>query len=296
MLRLAFNYLGLNLSGRVQVGVVAVTCLILLAAVLAALPRVGPASFVPFAPHGWGSVGVAMTLLFWAFVGWEMIVHLAEEFKDPRRDIPLSLRFSLGIIIVMYLALAVATVGTGSYGEGSNITALAVMVGRGVGPWAGAITDLLGFLVCYGTIHTYLAGFSRLIYAQARGGHFPSFFAHLHPRLQTPHRALLALGPVFLLVLALNYRWRFDLGALIKWPSAVFIALYIIGMAAGVKLMTGKSRYYAIVSLAACIAVYGFLGWVGLYPVVLAGVGWLGARRGAQRRRRESDELRELVP
>ncbi|HUW63520.1 MAG TPA: amino acid permease [Spirochaetia bacterium] len=276
---LFFNYLGISLSGRVQIGVVATISLILLAAVLTALPRVRPDSFTPFAPHGWVPVGVAMTLLFWAFVGWEMIVHLGEEFRDPQRDIPRSLAFSLGIIIVLYLSLAVATVGTASYRGAANITALAGMVGQGVGHWAGDVTALLGFLVCYGTIHTYLAGFSRLIYAQAREGHFPSFFARLHPRYQTPHRTLLVLGPVFFLVLLLAYYRQFDLSALIKWPSAVFIALYVIGMASGVKLLAGKGRYYAMVSLAACLIVYGFLGWAGLYPIGLGVVGWLTTQK-----------------
>lgn len=279
---LAFNYRGMNLSGRVQIGVVAAICLILLAAIMTALPRVRPGSFVPFAPHGWASVGVAMTLLFWAFVGWEMIVHLAEEFRNPKRDIPLSLGFSLGIIITLYLALAVVTVGTGSYLTGSNITALAGMVGNGAGRMAGDFTELLGFLVCYGTIHTYLAGFSRLIYAQAREGHFPAFLARLHPKFQTPHRAMLIMTPIYIPVLVIAYYYKLDLSDLIKWPSAVFIALYIIGMASGVKLLTGKGRYYALISLAACICLYGFLGWVGLFPVGVGVLGWLTTRKSAK--------------
>lgn len=281
---LFINYLGLRPSGRVQTGVVAAVSLILLAAVLTALPGVRAASFLPFAPHGWLPVGVAMTLLFWAFVGWEMVVHLAEEFQDPARDIPLALASSLGIIIVLYLALATVTVGTSSYRAGADITDLAGMIGRGAGAWAGDVTAVLGFLVCFGTIHTYLAGFSRLVYAQSRDGHFPSFFARLHPRHQTPHRTLGVLGAVFLLVLLLDYRLHAGLAALIKWPSAVFIGLYIIGMAAGTKLLHGWGRRLAIVSLTACIVVFGFLGWVGLYPLALAAVGWLTGHRAKSRK------------
>jgi len=282
---LFFNYRGINLSGRVQVIVVATIAAILLAAVMAAFPRVEIRAFTPFAPHGWYPVGVSMTLLFWAFVGWEMIVHLAEEFKNPSRDIPVSLGVSLGVIIVLYLAIAFVTVGTGAYLDPSNVAALAGMVAKGWGHWAGAITAVLGFLVCYGTIHTYVAGFSRLVYAQARQGDFPVFFDRLHPRFQTPHRTLVVLAPIFFLVVLLNYWLRFDLNVLIQWPCAIFIALYIIGMAAALKLLPkrGLGRYYAMTSLVMCLVVYGFTGWAGLYPIVLGGLGWLtGYKRQKQ--------------
>lgn len=276
---LFFNYRGINLSGKVQVGVVTTIAVILLAAVFAAFPRVEANAFVPFAPHGWFPVGVSMTLLFWAFVGWEMIVHLAEEFKNPSRDLPLSLGMSLGVIVVLYLAVAFVTVGTRAYLEPSNIAALAGMVAKGWGHWAGSITAVLGFLVCYGTIHTYVAGFSRLVYAQARQGDFPAFFARLHPRFQTPHHTLAVLAPVFFTVLLLNYWLQFNLNVLIQWPSAIFIALYIIGMAAALKLLSAKGlgRCYAMISLAMCLGVYGFTGWAGLYPVFLGALGWLSS-------------------
>lgn len=277
---LFFNYRGINLSGKIQVGVVATIAVILLAAVLAAFPRVEAQAFIPFAPHGWFPVGVSMTLLFWAFVGWEMIVHLAEEFRNPSRDIPVSLGVSLGVIIVLYLAVAFVTVGTGAYLEPSNIAALAGMVAKGWGQRAGGITAVLGFLVCYGTIHTYVAGFSRLVYAQARQGDFPAFFARLHPRFQTPHHTLGVLAPIFLLVLLLNYWLRFDLNVLIQWPCAIFIALYSIGMAAALKLLpAGLGRIYAMISLAVCFGVYGFTGWAGLYPVFLGAIGWLTIKK-----------------
>ena len=280
-LALFFNYRGIELSGAVQVGVIATIALILSAAILAALPQVELKSFTPFAPEGWWSVGVAMTRLFWAFVGWEMIVHLAEEFKKPARDIPISLGVSIGIINILYLSLAFVTIGTLAYLGPGNTAALVNMVAKGWGPWAGTITAILGVIVCYGTIHTYVAGFSRLVYAQARQGDFPGFFAELHPRFQVPHRVMLVLFPIFLAVLVLNYWLQFDIGFLMQWPSSIFIALYIIGMGAAIKLLPAKGigRYYAIISLLMCLGVYFFTGWVGLYPLALGLIGWFSYRK-----------------
>ena len=272
-----FNYRGIDLSGSVQVAVIATIAVILLAAVFAALPQVEAKAFVPFAPNGWLPVGVSMTILFWAFVGWEMVIHLAEEFKNPSRDIKISLGASLAVINLLYFLVAFVTVGTSAYIGPANVAALAKMLAKGWGQWAGIITAILGFVVCYGTIHTYIAGFSRLVYAQARQGDFPYFFAGLHPRFQTPHYVLLTLTPIFGLVILLNYWLNFDLSDLMRWPSTIFIALYIIAMTAALKLLKSKviGRFYAMVSLMLCLGVYTFTGLVGLYPLVLAAIGWL---------------------
>src|ERR687887_141025 len=79
---------GLNLAGLRAVGSVQTTAtvgvlLLVSAVVLAALPDVRGEAFVPFAPYGWTAVGVSSVQLFWAFVGWEAITPLAEEFESP---------------------------------------------------------------------------------------------------------------------------------------------------------------------------------------------------------------------
>jgi amino acid efflux transporter len=116
-LTIVLNYRGINLSGAVQLAVVGIIALILLAIILSALPQVSVGNLTPFAPHGWLQVGSAMTIIFWAFVGWEMVAPLAEEFQNPGRDIRLSLGISPIVINLFYLLLAFVIVGTGSYLE-----------------------------------------------------------------------------------------------------------------------------------------------------------------------------------
>ncbi len=277
----AFNYCGIKLSGAVQMTVVGSIAAVLLLVSATALPDIAAASFRPFAPQGWQPVGAVMTLIFWAYVGWEMIGHLAEEFRQPERDIRLSLGWSLVIVNILYLLLAVVTVGTGAYLGEAKMTALACMAESVWGRWAGSIVALLGAASCYATIHTYAAGFSRLVFAQARAGSFPACFAVLHQRYHTPHRVLLLLLPFSLTLLLFGQLWQFDIKELIRFPSAIFIALYIIAMAAAVKLLPrGLGKNCAAFSLAVCCAVYLFNGWVALYPPLLAAGGcWAEKRR-----------------
>lgn len=283
---LAANYRGIRFSGGVQSLVVAAIAAALLASMAAAWPQVQREAFVPLAPYGWQPVGAVMGVLFWAYVGWEMICHLAEEFRTPAVDIRRSLWLAVVVVNLLYLGLAYVTVGTGVYAGEGRLTALTVLLETGWGEPAGRIVALLGAAACYATIHTYVAGFSRLVYAEARSGSFPAWFGRLHERHQTPHHVLLALTPFTLLVIAANLGGQLDLEHLMLFPSAIFTALYVIAMAAGIKLLPAGSwaRRCAMGAMAACVVVYLWNGWMALYPPLLAGgVYWLQRKRQVNR-------------
>ncbi len=84
---------------------------LVLVAVLTALPESRADHWTPFAPHGWAAIGTAASLLMLSFIGWEAVSHLAGELRDPARQLPRAIFAALGIVVVLYLGLAVATVG-----------------------------------------------------------------------------------------------------------------------------------------------------------------------------------------
>ena len=274
------NYRGIRFSGNVQALVVVSIAVAILTCIIAAWPMVREESFYPLAPQGWAPVGKAMTVLFWAYVGWEMICHLAEEFQEAKRDIRRSLCVSLVIVNLLYLGLAYVTIGTGVYLGSEKLTALTGLLGSSWGRFAGSIVALLGVAACYATIHTYVAGFSRLVYSEARAGNFPMWFNKLHSHHGTPHRVLVVLGPFSILVLIAGLILQLDMGFLIQFPSSIFIALYIIAMAAGIKLLPpGSMGYYcAWLAFILCVLIYLFNGLIGLYPLLLAAFAWLFGR------------------
>ncbi len=280
-LSVTLNIRGVELAGWVQVLVIALIAILLTVAILAALPHVLINNFQPFAPHGWWSVGFSAVMIFWCFVGWEMIAHLAEEFTNPKRDVPLSLALAALVIAVLYLAVAFVTIGTRAYGDHIGLAPLSMLVGAIFGRTAAAFTAVLALLISFATIHTNIAGFSRMIYAQARQGDFPKIFSKIHRTYQTPAAALLGLAAVFALVFLANFIFHPNLGTIIKWPSAIFIALYMIAMASGVKLFSiGTMNWWtASISLVVCMIIYGFSGWAMLFPLVLGVVGWMMSKR-----------------
>jgi amino acid efflux transporter len=167
------NVRGIEISARVQVMVVAGIIVLLLAAVGGAAHAVRADSFTPLLPGGWAAVLSAAGIIFYSFAGWEMMVPLAEEFRDPRRDLPLSLFIAALIILALYLSVVVVTVGTGSYGAGASVAPLSLLVRRGFGAGAETLTGLCALFITFGTAHANTAGYSRILYAQSRDGDFP---------------------------------------------------------------------------------------------------------------------------
>jgi amino acid efflux transporter len=122
--------------------------------------------------------------------------------------------------------------------------------------------------IFYCTVHTYIAGFSRLVYSQSRDGNFPPSFGKLNPRHQTPHVALLSFIPLFIIILFFSYYFSWNLKSLIGIPSTTFLAVYIISMLAAAKVLPTKiGKISAYMSAFLSSIVFLFAGWSILYPL-----------------------------
>ncbi|MET1248917.1 amino acid permease [Sporolactobacillus sp. STCC-11] len=266
---------GIDLSAKVSVAVICVIFTLLVTAVIVAFPHVQSSSFMPFVPHGWFSVGSASVVIFFSFVGWEMITPLAEEFKRPERDITISLVIGAIVVSIIYLSISFVTVGTQAYGANKGISSLSLLISKGWGHSGIIVTTVLALFITFSTVHANIAGFSRMVYAQARAGSFPAQLAHLHPKYQTPARVLAVLGGAFALVLVLYGTIAPDLGTLLKGPSVVFITSYIFTMLAALKILKPLTIgwFMALISLVITVIILLFSGGAIVYPIALAVVG-----------------------
>lgn len=120
-----------------------------------------------------------------------------------------------------------------------------------------------------------------MLYAQAREGDFPPFLGRIHRLYGTPVGALSTLAVFFALVLLVYFTFQPNLGAVIEWPSAIFIALYIITALAGLKLFQrGSTNWWlSAISFVMCTVIYCFSGFAMLLPALLGLTGWFITRR-----------------
>jgi amino acid efflux transporter len=258
----AANALGLKASARLQLGLAAVLAALLLVAAVTALPESRADNWTPFAPHGWAAVGTAASLLMLSFIGWEAVSHLAGDLRDPARQLPRAIFGALAVVVVLYLGLAVATVGVLGTTAPSDVP-LADLMAAGLGDAGRTVTAALAALLTMGTMNAYVAAAVKLAGALAQDGSAPA-------TLSRPGRALglfAAIGALLLAPLAVDL---VSVEGLVRACSASFVAVYVTATAAGLRLLSGAARVSAGVAFAAVVVVLSFSGPLVLVPAGVA--------------------------
>lgn len=257
---IAANLRGLQVSGRAALLLSGLVAVLLIAATLVSLPRQHLTAWAPFAPHGWSAVGVTTVLLLFAFSGWEAVASLGAEFKHPERDIPRAVILSVIIITVLYLAVAAATIGAREYGTpAKDSVSVGLLLAGGLGVGAEIIAAIVAVIVCVGTINAFVAGLARLGYALALDHSAPGWLATLDSR-GTPVVGVLLIGAFAEGGLALSWLIGLDANFWLALPNTLVLLTYILGMAAGARLLTGGARWLALLSLALCLVALPFTG------------------------------------
>lgn len=266
----AVNFAGLRVSATAQLATLGVIAAGIVVIVGRSLPAVEPSAFTPFMPHGSAALGVAAAQLFWAFVGWEAITPLAQEFRSPR-DIARASVIALVVVGVLYVSLAVAVVGTRAYGPSLGASApLALLASRVFGVSASRVVGAAGFLLSFIPVNAYVAGSSRLVYALGKRGQLPRWVGVLSPA-GTPRRALAVMLVASSVTWVVTVAAHLRIGDLLPLSTSAFLATYVLSMAAAMRLLRAPLSWGAAVGLVACAAVLLFVG---------ALLGWIAAVAG----------------
>jgi len=193
------NLLGIRESANFSlvVTVLAVAELLLFMGLVA--PHFKAANFlahpVPLSAPG---IFAALPFAIWFYLAIEGVAMVAEEVAEPRRTIPKGYGYGLLTLVLLALGVMVLTGGLGDWRRLSRIDyplpeALGIVLGPGSG-WTKFFAGI-GLFGLVASFHGTIIGYSRQVFALARGGYLPAFLARLNGR-QTPHWALVAGGTV----------------------------------------------------------------------------------------------------
>jgi ethanolamine permease len=141
----------------------------------------------------------AIPFAIWFFLAIEGVAMAAEEARDPQRSVPIAYIAGIATLVLLALGVMVFAGGAGDWTKLANINdplpqAMKLIVGEHSG-WLHMLV-WLGLFGLIASFHGIILGYSRQIYALAREAYLPSYFAKIHPRFKTPHRAILAGGVV----------------------------------------------------------------------------------------------------
>ncbi|WP_308344318.1 APC family permease [Streptomyces sp. ISL-94] len=247
----AASYGGVQKSARIARLIVAAVLAVLALVVVVSLSS-DAARAGRLTGSDWSAFGVLQGagLLFFAFAGYARITTLGEEVRDPERTIPRAVPLALGIALLVYAAVAVATLSVlGADGLAESTAPLADVVRAAGWPGLAPVVRVGAALAALGSLLALVLGVSRTTLAMARDGHLPRTLAAVHPRHQVPHHAELAVGAVVAVLAATA-----DLQGAIGFSSFGVLAYYAIANASAWTLDSGvKGRAVAAVGLAGCV-------------------------------------------
>ncbi|MFE2376776.1 APC family permease [Streptomyces sp. NPDC059398] len=266
------NLVGLRLSGRVQLALSGGVALLLLAATLTALWRVHASAFSSFAPHGLSGVAHGAVVLFFAFAGWEAVAHLAGEFRDVQRDLTRATVTTVAVVVVLYLGVSFAVVGTGTYGD-DRLDRIAVgqVLGAGLGFSATVAAAVLATVISLGTTNAFIAAVSRLGYGLGRDGWLPAPRGRRNAR-GVPVAGVLTVGGIGAVGLVVTRIGGWGTEDIVGLPASLVLVTYLIGTAAGVRLLTGRARVHALTALVLTAVITPFAAGYIAVPALVAAV------------------------
>ncbi len=224
----ALNYLGIKESATfntVSTLIEIAGLIIVIAAAFFSTPAV-PADLLEAPPGGLGGILAAVSVIFFAYIGFENLANLSEEVKDSRKNVPKALVLGLGISTVLYMLVAIAAVREVGWAALSGSQApLTLVVSRALGQYA----PLLSYIALFATANTvlmFLIAPSRMLYGMSKGGSLQRAFSIVGGR-GTPFVSVAAVG---LAAAALTY-WS-DIKTVAQLTDlGVFVAYFAVNAA-----------------------------------------------------------------
>ena len=171
---------------------------VILMVIFAGLFYVNPANWSPFAPNGLTGMMKGVSAVFFAYIGFDALSTTAEECKDPHRDLPRAMLYSLIICTILYVSLALVLTGMVSYTKLNVGDPLAFVFGpEGANlPWLAGIIAVSAVIALATVFLVFQIGQPRLWMAMSRDGLLPKIFSSIHPKFKTPWFATIITGLV----------------------------------------------------------------------------------------------------
>jgi APA family basic amino acid/polyamine antiporter len=182
--------------------VVSLKVLVVLVFIALGWQYIDPANYSPYIPPNtgvFGEFGISgifrgAGVVFFVFIGFDIVATMAQETKNPQRNMPIGILGSLIVCTVLFVLFGYVMTGLANYTEFKNSAApVAIAIEKTPYQWLSQAI-ILAILIGYtSVILVDLLGQSRVFFSMSRDGLLPRAFSDIHPRFQTPWRSNILL-------------------------------------------------------------------------------------------------------
>ena len=185
---------GIRISSRFNIVMVVITLAAILTVIVVGATQVDPANWTPYFPFGFEGIASGAALIFFAYIGFDVVATTAEETQRPQRDMPLGIIGSLAIVTVLYMAVAAILTGMAPFEElGSEVPVADAFAGLDL-PTVASIVYIGALVATANTVLILMLGQTRVGFAMARDRLLPKLLGRTHERFGTPHRLTIVVG------------------------------------------------------------------------------------------------------
>lgn len=217
------NFISVKGTGKLQMILVFLLLGLLILYFLKSVNYIKPDRYVPFMRYGLGSVFAAAGMVYISFGGLTKVASIAEEVKEPNKNIPLGMFLAFFVVLILYLLVVFATVGVL---DGSVLSSSLTPISKGafvsMGEFGVIIMAIAALIAFITTANAGILSASRYPMAMSRDQLLPEFFRKINLKFKTPHVSIFfTSGFMIFSIIFLS------LGNLVKTASTMMILLFI---------------------------------------------------------------------
>jgi basic amino acid/polyamine antiporter, APA family len=185
---------GIRITAKANTAITAAIVATLLIVIAVGVTEVDSDNWSPFTPFGWDGIVGGAAVVFFAYIGFDIVATTAEETRSPQRDMPIGILASLAIVTVLYFLVAGVITGMVPYDELGSAAPVADAFEALDRDWIAAVVYAGALMALTNTVLILMLGQTRVGFAMARDRLFPPALGHTHSRYGTPARLTITIG------------------------------------------------------------------------------------------------------